>query len=145
MSLEGLEIAAVQIVVSRKMFLAGAQEHVDGLAGYVRDFLAEHGGELSDTPRPWTVESCADALKIPAPTLRRWLDQGKPAPVRTPGRRERSSARSVLRDPVQRRAVVEGLPTEVRDELRADLMLVDSPESTQCRHCLTHCPSERKA
>lgn len=130
-----LEIVAIQEIVSIKKFVAGAQEHVDGLAGYVRDFLAEHGGERNDQMRDWTVESCADALKIPPKTLRRWLDQGKPAAVPTAKAEQVkvSHARSALRDPVQRRAVVESLPTDVRDELKADLIEHDvldvAPES----------------
>lgn len=141
----GVNIVAIQELISVKMFLAGASEHIDGLAGYVRDFLAEHEGEPNDRTRPWTVESCADALKIPAATLRRWLDQGESAPVLPFAKAEQvkvSHAKSALRDPVQRRAVVEGLSTGQRDELRADLISVDIPGSTECRHCATHCPSD---
>jgi hypothetical protein len=142
------DITAVQELVSVKVFLAGAAEHIDGLAGYVRDFLAEHGGELNDRLRPWTAESCADALKIPAATLRRWLEQGESAPVLPIAKAEQvkvSHAKSALRDPVQRRAVVEGLSTGQRDELRADLISIDTPGSTECRHCAIHCPSSTLA
>jgi hypothetical protein len=139
------EIIAVREQVSTRTFLSGAREHTEGLAGYVRDFLAEHAGVGNENGRAWTVESCADALGISPPTLRRWLDQGKPAPLNTSTRRAReSNARTARRDPEQRRAVVDSLPSEVRDELRAELVATDSPHSTPCRHCPTHCPGRHE-
>ncbi len=71
-------------MVETRTFLSGTQAHVEGLAGYVRAFLAENGGLTNEHGREWTVELCAELLKIPGPTLRRWVgtpdDQQEPAP-----------------------------------------------------------------
>lgn len=138
----------IRQVVRTEDFISGAADHIDGLAGYVRRFLKKNGGRLNEYGREWTSESCANALKIPAPTLRRWIgeaapDQEKPAPLKdgkaavTP---EQSNTKKVLSDAAQRRAVVAALPPEVRDELRADLIDLDMPRTAQCRHCPSHCP-----
>lgn len=55
---------------------------------------------------------------------------------------KRSVAKSELADPDERKAVLEALPAEVRDEVRGDLMELDSPSTTWCRHCAHHCPSK---
>jgi len=132
-------------LVEKRTFLRGAATHTDGLAGYVQSFLKENGSLPDETGRAWTVESCADALKIPPPTLRRWMgaDLGEPTPFLPNSRSNvtrRSNAKAALADPDQRRAVLESLPTDVRDEVRADLLYLDAPGTTQCRHCSQHCP-----
>jgi hypothetical protein len=126
------EIIEIRRVVETRDFLRGAREHTDGLAGYVRDFLKKNRGIQNENGRAWSAEACADALQIPAGTLRRWIahDLRKPTPVITPGsNREkvaRSNTRAILRDPEQRRAIIESLQSEVRDELRADLIEMDT-------------------
>jgi hypothetical protein len=144
-------VAEVIEIVRVEAFLAGSTEHVEGLAGYVRDFLKAHKGAVNESGRLWTAESCADALKIPPRTLRRWMgaDQGKPTAItrevnreRVARSRTRSTTRAVLRDPEERRAVIRSLPPEGRDELRAELVDVDEPKAVKCRHCPTHCPGD---
>ena len=134
-------------LVETRTFIKGAQDHVDGLAGYVRGFLRKNEGLLNEHGRAWSVESCADALKIPSGTLHRWMgsDQGVSAPVITPQtnreRVARSNTRAVLADENQRRAVISSLPPELRDELKADLIDLDLPGARTMRHgrC-SHCP-----
>jgi len=142
--------------VTTSTFLEGAQEHRDGLAGYVRDFLKKYEGKPNEFGRAWSPETCADALKISSGTLGRWLsdvgyeprDQQESAPY-TPeqkreserGRVRESTARSVLIEPEERRPLLAALPSDVRDEIRAELIDLDVPsEATRCRHCPTHCP-----
>lgn len=144
---EAVVIEAFKVVRSKR-FLDEVGEHIDGLAGYVREFLDEHRGKVNEHGREWTAELCAELLGIPSGTLHRWMrvpDQGEPAPVITPGtqreRVARSNTKAVLRDPVQRRAALQALPSEVRDELRADLLDIDIPhDTTRCFHCPNHCP-----
>jgi hypothetical protein len=139
-------ISEVRRLVETETFLEGAAEHTDGLAGYVRDFLKKNGGLPNEQARPWTAELCAEKLHIPAPTLRRWMgaDQQEPAPVsnQKPAAQKvaRSHTKAVLADPIQRVAVLEALPPDVRDELRAELIDLDLPGTATCRHCSTHCP-----
>src|SRR6266540_4046657 len=141
----------VQRIVETRRFLDGAMQHIDGLTGYVNSFLAECKGPppaANENGRPWTVESCADALKIPAPTLRRWMgpDQQESAPVLPSTKAQKvgqSHAKKVLRDPEQRRPVLESLSPADRDEVRGELIEMDLPrDSTRCSHCPSHCPQE---
>lgn len=142
-------------MVTTRTFVFGAFKHTDGLGGYVRDFLEENGGLVNENGREWTPESCANALKIPPRTLRRWMyipadtespkgsDQQGPAaflPEERATITRRSNAKNALSDPEQRAGVIEVLSTEVRDELRADLIAYDLPDATVCRHCPNHCP-----
>jgi hypothetical protein len=134
-------------MVETRTFQRGAKRHTDAVGRYVKAFLAENSGLSNEHGRKWSLRLCADVLGVPVTTLHRWVGKVAEADDGVPYKEQPSSAkvresttRSVLSKPEERREVIAALPDEVRDELRSELIEMDLPGSTSCRHCAAHCP-----